>query len=74
MSPIYGRLIVVYFSVQYGKDGLHHISQYVDFLSIACVIQLGIMGVMFFLLESIIGNGRIRKQQESLIKYNPLGI
>lgn len=66
--------LVVACFILYGKDGWERVVHYSHFLSIACAIQIVIMGISFFLLESIIENGRIRKRQESLVKFNPIGI
>ncbi|CAG7614197.1 ATP-binding protein [Paenibacillus allorhizosphaerae] len=64
--------LFVCFSIRFGHAGL--LIQYYGFLGIACVIQLTMMVLAFFLIENTIEIGRIRNRQESLIEYNPLGI
>ncbi|UJF34979.1 PAS domain-containing sensor histidine kinase [Paenibacillus hexagrammi] len=66
--------IIALFLIKYGKDAFHEFFHYANFLFIACIIQITMMAVVFFLIESILETGRIRHRQESLIKYNPIGI
>ncbi|WP_438448689.1 ATP-binding protein [Gorillibacterium sp. sgz5001074] len=67
-------LLLAYFTARFGGSGLQRLSEYIPFLAIACVIQLVIMGLLFFLLENIIEHGRMMERQSSIIDYNPLGI
>jgi PAS domain S-box-containing protein len=66
-------LAVVFLSL-YGKDGIARLASYFNFLGVAIIIQIVIMFVVFFLIEKIIDDTRIRKRHDSLIRYNPIGI
>ncbi|CAG7600751.1 Adaptive-response sensory-kinase SasA [Paenibacillus solanacearum] len=64
--------LFAYFAFVYDQTAL--LLQHIDFLGMACLIQLVMTVIAFRLIESTIQIGRIRNMQESLIEYNPLGI
>jgi PAS domain S-box-containing protein len=66
--------IIILFLSAFGDNGWNKLFHYLDYLSIATIIQLLIMTVAFFLLEKVIEDGRMYKRHQSLIKYNSVGI